>query len=83
MPSPAFRRSRIAAYKTTPTRITAGKKAGIASNNPWCARYATCAVVMVCVYPAVAGTPSNLRLRWPHQPASGELAGLTVLASAA
>ena len=45
----------MAMYNTTPTTITAGRKAGAASRIQWCERYTTWAVISglftVVVYP--------------------------------
>ena len=55
-----FRRFRIAIYNTTPTTITAGRNAGIASQIPWSARYSTCRWLIVVSYPAARRpTPAN------------------------
>jgi hypothetical protein len=46
----------MAMYNTTPTTITAGRKAGAASRIQWCERYTTWAVISglftVVVYPS-------------------------------
>jgi hypothetical protein len=47
----------MAMYNTTPTTISAGRKAGAASTIQWCARYSTCGGISglftVLVYPGV------------------------------
>jgi hypothetical protein len=52
------RRSRMAMYNTTPTTITAGRKAGAAGRIQWCERYKTWPVISglftVVVYPGCA-----------------------------